>query len=293
MDMTGLPELYQLIQLIAVAECGTISGAAERLHLSQPALSRSVQKLEEVLQVTLFDRQKNKISLNKNGELAVDQARRVIRQAGDLVEQVRAFDRSQRTISIGSCAPAPMWELAQAVSGLYPEMAVSSEMKDAQTLLEGLRQGIYQFIILPFAQEAENLYCFPFEKEQLYFSLPPAHPMASSKGLYFKDLDGESVLLFSRIGFWRDVCREKMPMTRALVQHEQEDFQELVQASALPCFVSNLTMRWDGRPENRIVIPILDPEGTALYHFICRKEEWKRWAALIRRIRAADGAEPD
>ena len=286
-------EICQLQQLLSVAEYGTLSAAAEAIHLSQPSLSRSMKKIEEDLRVTLFDRQKNKITLNENGQLAVECARKVLDQLQQMESQVRSFDRSRRTILVGSCAPAPMWELAQAVSGLYPEMAVSSEMKDAQTLLEGLRQGIYQFIILPFAQEAEDLYCFPFEKEQLYFSLPPAHPMASSKGLYFKDLDGESVLLFSRIGFWRDVCREKMPMTRALVQHEQEDFQELVQASALPCFVSNLTMRWDGRPENRIVIPILDPEGTALYHFICRKEERKRWAALIRRIRAADGTEPD
>lgn len=99
-------ELYQLIQLLVIAECGTISGAAEQLHLSQPALSRSMQKLEDILQVTLFDRQKNKITLNKNGELAVEQARRVVQQAHDLVEQVRIFDRSQRTISIGSCAPA-------------------------------------------------------------------------------------------------------------------------------------------------------------------------------------------
>ena len=44
-------ELYQLVQLLAIAECGTISKAAEQLHLSQPALSRSMQKLEEELQV--------------------------------------------------------------------------------------------------------------------------------------------------------------------------------------------------------------------------------------------------
>ena len=56
-------ELYQLTQLIAIAECGTMSGAAGQLHLSQPALSRSMQKLEEELQVTLFDRKKNKIAL--------------------------------------------------------------------------------------------------------------------------------------------------------------------------------------------------------------------------------------
>lgn len=279
-----MPELYQLIQLLAIAECGTMSGAAERLHLSQPALSRSMQRLESILQVTLFDRQKNKITLNQNGKLAVDQARRMVQQVHDLVEQVRAFDRSQRTISIGSCAPAPLWELVSLVSQLYPEMTISSEMKDTDLLLGGLKEGSYQFIILPFPVEEPALYCFPFAKEQLYFSLPPAHPLAGSQGLYFRDIDGESILLLAQIGFWRQVCRQKMPLTRALVQTEQEDFQELVQASALPSFSSDLAIRWSGRPENRVVIPVLDQEATAVYHFLCRKEDKKKLSALIQRI---------
>lgn len=279
-------ELYQLVQLLAIADCGTMSGAAEQLHLSQPALSRSMQKLEDILQVTLFHRQKNKISLNKNGELAVEYARRVVNQAHDMVKQVRAFDRSQRTISIGSCAPAPLWELATLASRLYPEMAVSSEMKDSETLIAGLETGLYQFIVLPFAVDQTELYCFPFEKEQLYFSLPPAHPLSTSDGLYFKDLDGESVLLYSQIGFWHNVCQEKMPMTRALIQNQQEDFEELVRASALPCFASDLTMRWSGKPKNRIVIPVLDPEASVQYYFVCKKEAKKKLSALIQRIKA-------
>ncbi len=278
-------ELYQLTQLLAIAECGTMSGAAEQLHISQPALSRSMQKLEETLQVTLFDRQKNKIQLNKNGELAVEHARRVVEQAHDLVEQVRYFDRSQRTISIGSCAPAPLWELISMVSRLYPEMAISSEMKDSEVLISGLKEGLYQFVVLPNPIDEPDLYCFPFEKEQLFFSLPPAHPLSASKELYFKDIDGENILLLSQIGFWRGVCQRKMPLTHALVQNEQEDFETLAQFSALPFFVSNLAMRWSGKPENRIIIPIADPEATVVYHFLCKKEDKKKLSALIEKIK--------
>lgn len=62
-------ELYELRQLITFAETGTLSKAAEILHLSQPALSRNMKKLEEDLGLTLFERTKNKLSLNKNGEV--------------------------------------------------------------------------------------------------------------------------------------------------------------------------------------------------------------------------------
>ncbi|WP_312494365.1 LysR family transcriptional regulator, partial [Anaerosporobacter sp.] len=142
-------ELSQLEHLLAFSEYSTLSKAAEELHTSQPALSRSMQKLEDELRVPIFERQKNKMVLNKNGELAVDYAKRVLNQANDMVEHVRAFDRSQRTISIGSCAPAPLWSLTPLLANLCPDMAISSDMKNPELLVQGLRDGIYHFIILP------------------------------------------------------------------------------------------------------------------------------------------------
>ena len=88
-------ELHQLEQLITVAECGTLSAAAEELHLSQPALSRSMQKLEAELQVPLFTRHKNKIELNENAEMAVDYARKILWQSQDMIDHLRAFDLSR------------------------------------------------------------------------------------------------------------------------------------------------------------------------------------------------------
>ena len=127
-------EIYQLEQLLAFAECGTLSGAAERLHLSQPALSRSMQRLEAELQVSLFDRQKNKIAFNENGRMAAECARQVMEKCRDMVLRVQAFDRSRRTILIGSCAPMPIWELLPLLSDLYPSWTISSEMRENEVL---------------------------------------------------------------------------------------------------------------------------------------------------------------
>ena len=70
-------ELYLLEQLIAFSRQGTLSGAAEKLHISQPALSQSMKKLEESLGVSLFERSKNKIALNENGIMAVQLGRKI------------------------------------------------------------------------------------------------------------------------------------------------------------------------------------------------------------------------
>lgn len=69
-------ELYQLEHLLAIAKYKTMTKAAQELHLSQSALSRSVQRLEDDLQATLFERQKNRVVLNSNGELAVEYAKK-------------------------------------------------------------------------------------------------------------------------------------------------------------------------------------------------------------------------
>lgn len=258
-------ELYQLEQLLAVAECGTLSGAAERLHISQPALSRSMQRLETELQVPLFTRQKNKIELNKNGRMAVDHARKIMDQAQDMVSRVQAYDRSRRTILVGSCAPAPLWEIPPLLSGLYPDRTVSSEIRENDVLLQGLRDDVYQLIILPYPVEEPGIACVKYGEEHLFFSLPPAHPLSGSKALSMRDLNGETMLLRNRLGFWRDVATQKMPDTRFL---EQEDiaFNELVRSSALPSFSTDVVLHRDGASANRVNIPILDEKANVTYY---------------------------
>ena len=71
-------DTYLLEQLTAVHECGTLSAAAEKLHLTQPSLTRSMQKLETLFGVKLFDRGKNRIVLNENGVLAAECAKHIL-----------------------------------------------------------------------------------------------------------------------------------------------------------------------------------------------------------------------
>ena len=279
-------ELYQLEQLLAFAECGTLSGAAERLHLSQPALSRSMQRLEAELQVSLFDRQKNKIEFNENGRMAAEYARQVMEKCQDMILRVQAFDRSQRTILIGSCAPAPIWEIVPILTNLYAERTISSELRENDVLLQGLRDDVYQLIILPFSIAENGISCVKYGEEHLYFSLPPAHPLSGSAGLFMKDLNGETMLLRNHLGFWRELTDRKMPDTRFL---EQEDvaFEELVRSSALPSFATDVVLRRAGNPTNRVNIPILDKEANVTYYCLYKPHGRNDLSAFINTLRQA------
>lgn len=276
-------ELYQLEQLLAVSEYRTLSNAAEHLHVSQPALSRSMQRLETELHVSLFNRQKNKIELNENGQMAVDYAQQIVDKCQDMIERIQAFERSQRTILVGFCAPVPLWEIPPVLSNLYPDRTISSEMRKNEVLLQGLRDDVYQLIILPYPVEEPGITCVKYGEEHLFFSLPPAHPLSGSKALYMKDLNGETMLLRNRLGFWRDITDKKMPDTRFL---EQEDFafDELVKTSALPSFTTDVALRREGNSPNRVNIPILDEEANVTYYCLYKPSARNDLSGFIKAI---------
>lgn len=101
-------ELYELKQFIVFAKAGTLSKAAEILHLSQPALSRNMKKLEEEMQIELFHRYQNKLELNENGKYVLELAEKLINEAEALVQKAIDFDRRNNTILIETCAPGPL-----------------------------------------------------------------------------------------------------------------------------------------------------------------------------------------
>lgn len=118
-------EIYLLEQLTAFAKCGTLSQAAEMLHITQPALSRSMKKIEEEFGVPLFDRAKSRIVLNETGKTAAEYAGRVLEADREMIERTVAFDRSRRTITLGSCASLPARKLMPALHEAYRGMAVT------------------------------------------------------------------------------------------------------------------------------------------------------------------------
>ncbi len=260
-------ETNQLSQLITVADTKTLSKAAEILHISQPALTRSIQKLESELNVTLFDRQKNKITLNKTGELAVSHARRILADVEHMTQSIQAFERSLHTISIGSCAPAPIVELLYYLTEKFATMTFSSETVNPDSLVLGLKNNTYQIIITNSPVKDSEICCREFCREQLFLTIPPAHPLAAKKdGIFADELAGETMLLFKEIGIWESFIKAKMSQTDFIIQDRDDAFNALIRASALPAFATNLTLKRNDRRQNRIIIPFLDDEAKMTFY---------------------------
>ncbi|MCD8143817.1 MAG: LysR family transcriptional regulator [Oscillospiraceae bacterium] len=263
--------LYELEQLVAFARCGTLSKTAEQLHISQPTLTRTMQHLEEEFGVSLFVHGKNRLALNETGRKAVEYAAALLSDAESAVQQVRRFDQRLHTISVESCAPAPLWSLLPVLSEQFPGKTISSRLTELSAILNRVKGNACEIGILPFPVENDETECIPFVREELSVCLPPDHELAGRSSLTLEQLNGYNCLLKSDIGFWSDLCHEKMPASRFLVQTDEFEFRELARTSTLPYFVTNLAL--DGNfVKGRVVVPISNPEANVTFHMVFRKE---------------------
>ena len=211
-------ELEQLQHLITFQECETLSKAAKQLHISQPVLTRSMQKLEEELEVSLFTRTKNKISFNETGLLAASLASRLLEDTKDMKKQLQDFERKLHTFAIGSCAPAPLLYMGQKVSQYYPQKALLTEIKDMSILMKGLKEKDYIIIIMPYNIED---YDIGFWHEMHQRTMPHTKFIIQNDRSIFYDL----VELSSLPSFTSDYVMktETMPQNRHIIPIEDKE----------------------------------------------------------------------
>lgn len=107
-------DLKHLRTFVAVAELGTVSGAADRLHIAQPALSRQIRALEQELGVALFDRLAGRLQLSAAGERLVGECRGLLNYARDLGEHARLFQRPNAGVLKVAASP-------HFLEGVFPE----------------------------------------------------------------------------------------------------------------------------------------------------------------------------
>lgn len=271
---------YEMLeQFVTFYRTGTLRETAEKMHISQPTLTRNMQKLEAAFGVPLFKRTKNSIALNETGTLAAEDAQMLLKQTENMLQRARDFDRKTRTFMLGVCTPVYVPELIRRITALYPAAAISSEVQKVSQLLEGVKDGHYHAILLPFYPEDDDLSYRKWGEEHLSFLLPKHHRFARRKAISVSEMNGENMLLFQDIGFWHDLVVEKMHDSRFLVQTERYTFMELIENSTMPVFTTDYSFDSSHGSVpigSRVAVPIIDPEFNVSYYLVCKKNLSKK-----------------
>lgn len=277
-------EIYLLEQLVGLSQYKTLSEAAEHLHVTQPTLTRSIRKLENILGAELFRREKNRIYINENGQLAVEYAKKILGSEQEMISAIQALERSKRTISIGSCAPVPNILLTAKLEKHFPDSQITSEIKTEQELLDGLRQDTFQIITLNHAVNDKELCCQMIGVERLRISVMPAHPAAVLKSVSFSDMSGGTFLTYKNIGVWLDIVRKYMQNSRFIFQDGMDEYLEVVRSSSLPTFDTDLGNMIFGESPNRVSVPISDDSAKMTYYAVYSLKNRNRFDKTIKTL---------
>jgi LysR family hydrogen peroxide-inducible transcriptional activator len=190
-------DLRQLAALVAVAEHGTFSAAADSLHTVQSNVSTHVARLERELGATLVDRAAGR--LTEEGELVVARARRVHAELDALAADVASLRAEVAgTTRIGVIGTTARWlvpNLLAAMESRHPKVTVGVLEGNTSTLLPQLAAGRIDLGVINFPAEDPDVVVDPLFDEDLIVVVPSGHPLADHERLSVRDLADHELLL--------------------------------------------------------------------------------------------------
>ena len=211
------------------------------------------------------------MSLNETGEIAVEYARQLLKTKENTIQMVQEFDRKLHSITISSCAPAPLWLLSPKISSCYPDNTISSLICDTKKVIKQLENDQIDVAILPYKYQNNDFCTTSFFTEHLSVCIPLEHTLCSYDELTFHDLNGYNCLLRDQLGFWTNLCKQNMPASKFLIQTDESEFLELVKSSTLFCFSTNYASYPEEILDQRKIIPIVDDCANAEYWVVWKK----------------------
>lgn len=190
-------DLRQLASLVAVAETGTFSAAATRLHTVQSNVSTHVARLEKELGVTLVDRAAGR--LTAEGEVVVARARRVQTELEALTADVASLrDEVAGTVSLGIIGTTARWlmpPLLTAVAERHPKVRIITLEANTTALLPQLVTGSLDIGVVNLPAIDPEVVVEPVFEEELILVAPPDHPLAGGGPVGVRELAGHELLL--------------------------------------------------------------------------------------------------
>lgn len=168
----NLPPLHTLVAFEAVARLGSFTAAATRLHLTQSAVSKQVQMLEERLRTPLFKRHARGVSLTQAGDALLESLEPALQRMASGIERVRQLHDQTRISLVATQAVAHYWLFPRitAFNRLHPQITINIHSNNA---LADLSVEDYDFILLYGRGDWTHLHADPLFAERIY---PVARP---------------------------------------------------------------------------------------------------------------------
>ena len=181
-------QLRQLQHLVALAEQGSFGRAAQAVHLSQPALSRSIDTLEDSLQARLVDRAYGTVRFTQAGELVLARARELIADAQQIqrdVLQLEGLAIGSLAVGLGPFAASTLGRMAlSSMTQRHPQLRMRMEVADTATLCERLHRRQLDLFIADtrdLMKQQPGLKLVRLPDLPVSFFVQPKHPLRRRK----------------------------------------------------------------------------------------------------------------
>lgn len=200
--------ITQLKYLLAVAEYKNFTLAAEKCFVTQPTLSMQIQKLEEELDLQIFDRSKKPIGITQVGEKILEQAKQIVDEAArinDIVDQEKGFIGGDFVLGIiPTVMPTLLPMFLKAFTNKYPKVNLIIKEQHTETLIKNLYDGTIDAAIAATPLEDQNIIEKPLFYEPFVGYLNKNHPLCKQSEISSDMLDPDDILLLRDGHCFRD-----------------------------------------------------------------------------------------
>jgi DNA-binding transcriptional LysR family regulator len=247
-----------------VARQGSFSAAADALHLTQPAVSRHVAKLERETGMRLVDRLPGRLRLTDAGRTLVEHAETVIATLTAAERSLEALRGAQagslRIASFPSAAATLVAGALRALHREHPDVEVGFVDAQSDEALELVRAGEADVALAfgPATGDPVGLRLLTLLSDRLQAALPAAHPLAARKRLHLRELGDEGWIVGTTATLIVDACRRAGFEPRIVARTDQPNAAHAFVAAGLG--VSLVTSLRHVHPAHRLaVVPVADP----------------------------------
>lgn len=207
-------EIRQLRYFLEIARLGSFTRAAEQLRVAQPAVSMAIRKLEETLELVLFNRQDRKVSLTAEGEIFQEHARRILtdlESAEQEMAELRGLGKGEVRVGIPPMLSAFFFPtIIRAFTRRYPALHLSVQGEGTWRLQKMISQGELDMGVIAGRSVPDTLECRHFLQEEVVICVPPGHPFAQRRSVPFTEFIGEPLVFFKEGYYLRELFFEEL-----------------------------------------------------------------------------------